>query len=180
MEATMGVRTAILLFLTAAVASPGAYSPANTELVAPTVLEKLLPAPAGWTRSDVRLKQIDLSQECSYTSATVWYTKGEMRVKLMLADTASHAEGLMTLATSVVTLRDDHEAEIPPATTIRRVKVDGSPAAEIWDSEKLDGEITVVVGGRFVAVVEASKADSLETLRSILGGVDLKALGALK
>jgi len=86
----------------------------------------------------------------------------------------------MALALSVVTLPEDHVDQIPPATTIKRMKVDGSPAVEMWDSEKLNGEITVVVGGRFVASVETSKADSLETLRAILAGVNLKALGALK
>jgi hypothetical protein len=181
-EATMSTRTtAILVFLSAAAVSPAAYSPTNIELVAPAALEKLLPAaPEGWTRLDVRLKQIDISQECSYTSAATAYTKGEMRVKLTLADTGSHEEGLMALAMSVVTLPDNHFDQIPPATTIRRVKIDGSPAVEMWDAEKINGEITVVVGGRFVASVEASKADSLETLRAILTGVDLKALSALK
>jgi len=172
--------TAIWVFLTAAAISPRAYSPTNTELVAPAALEKLLPAPEGWTKIDSRLKQIDISQECSYTSASVSYTKDGMRVKLTLADTGSHQEALMALALSVVTLPEDHVDQIPPATTIKRMKVDGSPAVEMWDSEKLNGEITVVVGGRFVASVETSKADSLETLRAILAGVNLKALGALK
>ena len=173
--------TAILVLLTAAAVSPAAYSPTNTELVAPAVLEKLLPAaPDGWTRLDVRLKQIDISQECSYTAADTTYTKGEMRVKLTLADTGSHQEGLMALAMSVVTLPDDHFDEIPPATVIKRMKIDGSPAVEMWDSEKLSGEIAVVVGGRFVASVEGSKADGLDSLRAVLNGVDLKALGSAK
>ena len=173
--------TAILLFLTAAAVSPAAYSPTDTELVSPAVLEKLLPAaPEGWTRLEVRQNQVNISEECSYTSASTTYTKGEMRVKLTLADTGSHAEGLAALAMSVVTLPDDHVGKIPPATLITRMKIDGSPAVEMWDSEKLNGEITVVVGGRFVASVETSKADTLETLRAFLTGVDLKALGALK
>lgn len=172
--------TAILVFLTAAAAWPGAHSPATTELIAPAVLEKLLPTPEGWTRGpDLRLKQIDISDECSYTSASVSYMKGEMRVKVTLADTGSHAEGLMALATMVVSLPEDHVDQIS-ATTIRRTKIEGSQAVEMWDSQKLDGEIEVVIGGRFVVAVETSKADSLETLRAILAGVDLKALGALK
>lgn len=173
--------TAILVFLTAAAVSPSAYSPMRTELVSPAVLEKLLPAaPEGWTRLAARLNQVNISDECSYTSASTTYAKGEIRVKLMLADTGSHAEGLATLATSVVTLPDDHVGKIPPATTITRMKIDGSPAMEMWDAEKLNGEITVVVAGRFVASVETSKADSVEALKAILSGVDLKALGALK
>ena len=71
--------TAILVFLSAAAVSPAAYSPTNIELVSPAVLEKLLPAaPEGWTRLDVRLKQIDISQECSYTSAGTTYISGPL------------------------------------------------------------------------------------------------------
>jgi hypothetical protein len=173
--------TAILVFLIAAAVSPAAYSPTDSELVAPAALEKLLPAaPEGWTRLDVRLNKVDISQECSYTLASAVYTKGEMRVKLTLADTGSHQEGLIALAMTVVTLPDGHVGKIPPATTITRMKIDGSPAGEMWDSEKLNGEIAVVVDGRFVASVETSKADSPESLKAILAGVDLKALGALK
>ncbi len=171
--------TAILVSLIVTAVSVGAYAPANTELVAPAALEKLLPRPEGWIRADLRLKQIDISQECSYTYASAFYTSGEMRVKVTLADTGSHAEGLMALASSVVLLPEDHHDQIS-ASTIRRSKIDGSPAVEMWDAEKLNGEITVVVGGRFVASAEASKADTLETLRAILSTVDLKALAALK
>ena len=173
--------TAILVFLTVAAVSPAAYSTTTSELVSPAVLEKLLPsAPEGWTRLGARLNQVNISDDCSYTSASATFTKGDMRVKLTVADTGSHAEGLATLAMSVVTLPDGHVGKIPPATTIARIKIDGSPAAEMWDADKLQGEITVVVNGRFVASVETSKADSLETLKAILAGVDLKALGALK
>jgi hypothetical protein len=181
-EATMSTQTtATLLLLAAAAVSPAAFSPTNNELVAPAVLEKLLPAaPEGWTRLDARLKQIDISQECSYTSAATSYTKDDMRVKVSVADTGAHEEGLMALAMSVITLPDGDVIEIPPASVIKRMKIDGSPAVEMWDSAKLDGEITVVVGGRFVASVEASKADSPATLRAFLTAVDLKALGALK
>ena len=173
--------TATLVFLIAAAVSPAASSPTSTELVSPAALGKLLPAaPEGWVRLDPRLNQVNISDECSYTSASSTYTKGNLRVKLTLADTGSHAEGLATLAMSVVTLPDGHVGKIPPATIITRMNIDGSPAAEMWDAEKLNGEITVVVGGRFVASVETSKADSLEPLKAILAGVDLKALGALK
>jgi hypothetical protein len=103
-----------------------------------------------------------------------------MQVKLTLADTDGHADSLVALAPMVISLPDDHVGQVPPATTITRLKVEGSPAVEMWDSEKLTGEIAVVVAGRFVVSVETSKADSLESLRAVLASVDLKALGALK
>ena len=172
--------TAILVFCAAAAASPGAPSPPTSELVAPAALQKLLPAPDGWTKGVVRSNQVDISADVSYTVASVSYGKEGMQVKLTIADTGGHSDSLIALAAMVMTLPEDHVGQIPPATTITRIKVDGSPAVEMWDSEKLNGEIAVVINGRFVAAVETSKADSLETLRAVLATVDLKALAALK
>jgi hypothetical protein len=172
--------TAMLVFFTSAAAAPDAHPFLNGELVAPAALEKLLPAPEGWTRGVARSRQIDIAADCSYTIASVSYARDEMQVKLTLADTDGHADSLVALAPMVISLPDDHVGQVPPATTITRLKVEGSPAVEMWDSEKLTGEIAVVVAGRFVVSVEASTADSLESLRAILAGVDLKALGALR
>lgn len=169
-----------LMLLGAAAASPGALASSANDLVAPATLEKLLPVPEGWTKGLVRSKEVEISKDCSYTVVSVSYTKDGTTVKLTLADTGAHQEGLMALAMMVVTLPDDYADQVPPATTIKRIKIDGSPAVETWDSEKLNGEIAVVVSGRFVAAVETSKADTLDTLKGILSGVNLKALGALK
>ena len=142
--------TAILVFLTAAAVSPAAYSPTNIELVSPAVLEKLLPAaPEGWTRLEVRLKRIDISQECSYTSAsTAYHERRDAREAHdrghQIPRGGAHGAGYVGGHAA-----DDRFDQIPPATMIKRMKVDGSPAVEMWDSEKLNGEITVVVGGRF-------------------------------
>lgn len=171
--------TGILMFLAPAAAMQQA--PATpSQLAGPAALAKLLPAPEGWTRSDVRSNQIDISSDCSYTFASVTYTKGDVRLKLTLSDTGSHAESLAALASMVVSLPDGHVGQIPPATTIHRMKIGESPAATMWDAANMTGEIVVLVGGRFVASVETQKADSLEMLQTVLAGVDLKALGALK
>lgn len=148
--------------------------------VAASELAKLLPAPEGWTRGEVRSSQVDLSAECAYACVSLPLVKDDMRLKLTLADTGAHTEALAALAALVVTLPEDSVKEIPPATTIKRLKIDGSPAAEMWDAAKKTGEITVVIGGRFVVTVEAQRAESLDTLRAVLASVDLKSLAALK
>jgi len=171
----------ILLFAAStAAAQTGQPVSKGVRLVTPAVLAKLLPTPNGWTRGEVRSGQIDISPECVYTTASVPLTQGEMRVKITLADTGSHADVLIALATLVVTLPEDCVQEVPPATTIKRIKVDGQPTAEMWDAAKMSGEITVVINDRFVVAIEAQKAQNLDALRAVLAGVDLKALGALK
>jgi hypothetical protein len=171
----------ILLFVAStATAQVSQAASTGVRLVAPAALAKLLPTPDGWTRGDVRSNQIEISSECNYTTASVPLTKGETRVKITLADTGSHTDALIALASLVVTLPDDCVQEVPPATTIKRAKVNGLPVAEMWDSAKLNGEITLVINDRFVVTIEAQKAENLDALRAVLASVDLKALGALK
>jgi len=151
----------------------------DNHLVAPPVLAKLVPTVEGWTRGVTRMSEV-AAGECNYTTVTVTYAKDENRVKLTLGDTGMHNESIMALASPVVILAADYAENLHPSTTIRRLKIEGSPAYEMWNGEKMTGEITVLVGGRFVVTVEAQKGDSLETLRQVFAAVDLKALAALK
>src|SRR5262245_66589502 len=50
------------------------------------VLEKLLPAPAGWTKIGAKSDQVVVSAECSDPVASVVSTQGEKRVKSTVAD----------------------------------------------------------------------------------------------
>jgi len=152
---------------------------ADSQLAAPAVLAKLLPTVDGWTRSEPRLNQID-SDGCTYTLASATYSTDSIRIKLTLADTARHAETLAILASAIVNLPDNYEGKVPPATTIKRSKTDNTRASEMWDADKLSGEIVVVAAGRFVVQVESQKADSLDSLHLLLKAVDLKALASLK
>jgi hypothetical protein len=156
--------------------------PAATDghLVAPAVLAKLLPAPDGWSRGEIKPNQVDDASGCNYTVASVVYAKGDVRVKVTIADTGGHAESLMAVAPMIATLPDDFDGKVPPATTIRRMKVDGSPASEMWDAEKMTGELAVLLSGRFVISVDAQKADAPELLRTMLALVDFKAFASLK
>ena len=170
----------VLLFASVATAQVKPPPAADSHLVAPAALAKLLPTPEGWTGGDVQLSQVDISSACSYTFARVSYAKDELRVKVTLADTGAHPESLMALASLIAILPEDYDDKVPPATTIKRMKIEESQAAEMWDAEKTTGEITVVVGGRFVVAIEAQTASDLEALRAMLASVDLKALAALK
>jgi hypothetical protein len=152
----------------------------GSHLVAPEVLAKLLPAPDGWSKGEIRPNQVDDASGCNYTVASVVYTKDDVRVRITIADTGGHAESLMAVATMIATLPDDFDGKVPPATTIRRIRIDGSPASEMWDAGKMAGEIAVLLNGRFVVAVDAQKADGPELLRAMLALVDMKAVAALK
>jgi invasion protein IalB len=143
-------------------------------------LEKLLPAPAGWTKTDAKSDQVVVSADCSHPVATVVYTQREKRVKITIADSGGNQESLVLLAPMVVMLPEGYSGQVPPATRIVRLARDGSQVAERWDEGNGDGEITMLVKGRFVASVEGSHVDSLDTLRAIIGTIDFKQLADLK
>jgi hypothetical protein len=176
----------VLTFATVAIAMAVAWCAARVEAqeqiatVPAAALERLLPAPAGWTRADVKADQVMISTDCSHPVAVASFTQGEMRVRITLADSATHSDSLTALAPMLVMLPEGYRERIPPATTIERLQRDGMQVAERWDEREGDGEITMLVKGRFVASAAGSHLDSLETLRAMLAETDLKKLAELK
>jgi len=152
----------------------------GASLVPPETLQALLPVPADWTKVSEKAGQVAGSSGCDYTFAEVTYSREAMRVKITLADTGAAEASLMALAAMVISLPDDYLEKIPPATLVTRLKSAGFPAAERWDGAKRDGDLTVLVGGRFVASLEGWHLAGVETLRGMLTQIDLKKLAELK
>ena len=155
---------------------------AQNKVVAPVTaaaLQKLLPTVEGWTNGVARADVIEISPGAKYSIATVTITKDDLRVRITLADTGFSPDSLTALATMVVTMPDDYSGQVG-TLAIKRLLIGGAPAVEAWDAQKNAGEVAVVVGGRFVAALEALKIDSVATLRAMLEKIDLKALAALK
>ncbi len=171
--------TAVAASIALAAAAPAAAQTRTVPPVPPAALEKLLPAVDGWTSAPPRAMAVDVSADAKYTLASVVLTRDDARVKLQLSDTGFSSECLLALAAMVVSLPEDYAGDVGGAA-MKRLLVQGWPAVESWDAQKRAGEIVVIVGGRFVVSVEASKADGLDTLRGLLGKVDLKALAAQK
>jgi hypothetical protein len=149
-----------------------------TPIAAPA-LQKLLPAVDGWKTDGAKADQIVLSPEAPYTFARVDLTKADVRVRLQLSDTGKSPDTLTALAMIVVSMPADFSEDVA-GTAIKRLQLKGSPAAEVWDAGKASGEITVVIGGRFVVTVESSTCQGLDPLRGILEALDFKAIEALK
>lgn len=170
------VATTTLLMVAAVAASTGQTKPVPP--VAAAALQKLLPTVDGWASGAARADLVEISPDAKYSFASVTFTKDDLRVKLTLADTGFSPDSLIALATMIITMPDDYSGEVQ-GLAIKRTKIGGSPAVEAWNGQKSVGEIAVVVGGRFVVALEASKVDGLDTLRGMLEKVDLKALSAL-
>ena len=168
---------AVVIF-TAPITATGGQSPTVTP-VAPAALQTLLPSVVGWTNTPIRASQIVMSPESTYTFASFTLSKGDWNVKLQLSDTGGSSDSLTALAMVVICPPGDLTSDMP-AQTIKRMKVGGFPAAELWNADKNSGEITAVISNRFVVTVDSSNVDSLRTLREIFAKIDLQAIAALK
>jgi hypothetical protein len=153
---------------------------AQVATVPVAALERLLPAPEGWTKADGKADKVVISADCMHPVAMASYLQGEMRAKITLADSGMHPDSLMALAPMLVMLPEGYSERIPPSITVTRLQRDGAQVAERWDDRKGDGEITMLVKGRFVVSVEGSHLDGLPALRAIARSVDLKQLAELK
>jgi hypothetical protein len=147
-------------------------------VVAPTALEPLLPtAIDGWTK--IRSMSYHINDGCLYAFADALFVNGDAKLRVTVADTGYDADALMTVATMVVSFPAGHTETIPPDTVISRVIYRDYPAATMWNATKGEAEFTVVVNDRFVAKVEGTHADRLDTLRNVLDKIDLKKLADL-
>lgn len=167
------------VFVAASIFSASASQNKPATPVPAATLQKLLPVVDGWTGTPPRTDLVVMSPDVTYSFASTTLVKDAVRVKVTLSDTGGSADTLTALAVVVVSMPEDFSESVS-GSTVKRTQIGGSPASEIWDSQKSSGEITVVVAKRFVAAVESSKVDSLATLRAILDKIDLKALGELK
>lgn len=174
-----GIAVSFLLLIVA-VAAPAAQDQARkvVPVVAPAALEQFVPtALDGWTK--VRSTSYRVTDGCAYTFAEAVYTNGDAKLRVTVADTGFDADALVTVATIVRSFPAGHTETIPPNTVISRITYREYPAATMWNSSKGEAEFTVVVDDRFVAKVEGTRADGLETLRGVLDKIDLKKLAAL-
>ena len=149
-------------------------------VVSVATLQTLAPVLDGWTRAPLGGSVVPISEESGYSYAEANYTNGDMKVKLTIGDTVGVDDCLLALAAMVTVLPAGYSEKLPPATSISRFEFSGYQAASKWNSEKTEGEFSVVVNGRFVVKAEGTKIDSVDTLRDIVSKIDLKKLSELK
>jgi hypothetical protein len=140
----------------------------------------MLPESEGWTRGDVASDVVRVSDEAGYSFVTGQYTNGTAKIRLTIGDTVGAGDCLMALAAMISVLPQGYSENPAPSTNITRFTYEGYEAASKWNSEKLLGEFSVLVEGRFVVKAEGEGVDSLDTLRAFASKVDFKKLAQLK
>ena len=171
---------AVGLGVTLAAQAPASPPVKPAPMVAAAALQQQFPDIAGWTREAVGSDHVAISDGCGYVFVSARYKKDDVSVLLTLADSGAASDSLTSLAPMVVLLPPGYSESIAPATSVKRFELGGQPAASRYDARAREAELTVLIGGRFVAKAEANNVAGLEPLVAILENVNFGKVSALK
>ena len=151
--------------------------PATPPTAVPTVplvphetLAALLPHLAGWTRSRPMSATVSLPAPAAHATAT--YSRGKARIDLEITDTAGHPDyvgALATIAGSALSQKASNGY-------MKGTMLAGAPAVESWNHADKLGDISVLIGRRFIIHATGTGLDRVETLRALVGKVDIKKI----
>jgi hypothetical protein len=161
-------------------APAAAPAPKGPAVVPIKTLQTLIPQLDGWTRGAPNGDVVMINDESGYSFADAEFTNGDMKIRLTVGDTVGVDDCMMALAALVTMLPEGYSEQLPPATSVTRLAVNGHQAASKWNSAKLEGEFSIVVDKRFVVKAEGSKLESVDALRALVEKVDLAKLVAMK
>lgn len=137
-------------------------------------LQTLFPSLDGWEKAKPTGEKI--SAPFRYSNAEVTYTKGDSRIVLKLADSGFNQ---LFFAPFAMLMQVGYEKETQDGYE-KSTTIAGQPGYEKWNSERKDGELTVVIGKRFLMSIEGDRVDDIKTLRDVVGKIDMAKLAAMK
>ncbi|MEO7271045.1 MAG: hypothetical protein ABI211_03470 [Vicinamibacterales bacterium] len=137
-------------------------------------LQALFPAIDGWERSKPTGEKV--SAPFKYSNAEVTYRKGDARIELKLADAGFNQ---LFFAPFAMLMQAGYEKETQDGYE-KSIKISGQPGFEKWNTERQDGELTAMVGKRFLLSVEGRHIDDIKLLHDVVGKIDLAKLAGLQ
>jgi hypothetical protein len=137
-------------------------------------LEALLPEVSGWAKSNAKGEQANMPVAHSRAEAT--YRKGDSRIEVEIVDSALSQ---LLLAPMTMFLASGYSERSSDGFK-RAAKVSGQPGFEEWNKGSRRGEVTAVVGNRYIVKATGHDVDSIDAVRQVLEGLDLNKLAGLK
>lgn len=134
-------------------------------------LESFYPAMPGWVRETPQ-SETDIDESVSRT--TVDFERGVSTISVELMDSCRNPDVLALILEAL--------KQLPPATSgtvLRHLTVNSFPGYEEWTDSAGNGEVHVLVAGRFVVKVTASRTDRA-TLQSAAQSIPMQKLAAIK
>jgi X-X-X-Leu-X-X-Gly heptad repeat protein len=137
-------------------------------------LKALLPSVDGWTMSEARGEQVNVPVAISRAEAR--YRRDSSQVDLEIMDTALSQ---LLLAPMSMFLGSGYSERSDDGFK-RAATIGGQPGMEDWNTRSKRGEITTVVGNRFIVKATGHDVDSLDPVRQLVEAVDMGKLAAIK
>lgn len=134
----------------------------------------LLPDLDGWEKTKPEGERV--TAPFKYSTASVNYTRGDSRIEVKLADSGFNQ---LLFAPFAMAMQMGYEKETTDGYE-KSTKLRGQPAFEKWDSESKDGEVTMIVGNRFLVTIEADDVADASILQDVVNRIDVDRLAALK
>jgi hypothetical protein len=148
---------------------------ANVQVVDKDRLKAFVPELGGWERGDVKGEQQTM-MNIAVSNVETHYTKGEARLDLDITDT-SFSQMLIGPLTMFLSLGFEEKTD---EGFKRSTKIAGQPAVEEWNTSTKRGEVSALVGGRYIVSATGHGVDSLDVVRKAVEAVDLGKLAAVK
>lgn len=147
----------------------------SVEALAPSALKAFVPDTLdGLPRTQFSAEK-NGAMGVQVSTARASYSDGQNRsVNLEITDTGG-AKGIMGLA-AWASVEQERETDTGYEKTY---KSDGRIVHEQWDNSAHRGEYSIVLGDRFSVKVEGD-ADSIDTIKAMVGSIDLIGIEALK
>ncbi len=137
-------------------------------------LKALTPDLDGWTKADV--KGEELSMPVAYSRAEANYQKGDSRIQLEITDSAMSQ---MLLAPMSIFLGSGYSERSDDGFK-RAAKIGGQPGMQEWNVKSKHGEVTAVVGSRFIVHATGNDVDQIDPVEKVVESVNFGKLAALE
>jgi hypothetical protein len=137
-------------------------------------LQTLLPRLEGWTQADARGEQ--LSMPVAYSRAEAIYRRDDSRIEVEITDTALNP---LLLAPMSMFLSPGFSERSSDGFK-RAARIGGQPGLEEWNSGSLRGEVTAIVGNRFIVTAKGRDLTDLDPVRKAVEAVDFGTLASLE
>jgi len=135
-------------------------------------LQAAFPDIDGWEKGKPTGER--MSSPVSFSQATVRYTKGDASIEAKLVDSGFNQ---LLIGPLSMYLAAGYEKETEDGYE-KSAKVAGYPGWEKWNSESKSGEVSAVVGKRFILTVEGDNLPDTKPLYQVVERAKLSALPA--
>jgi hypothetical protein len=163
-----------VVILAGVVVAASGQSPAPTTVPHET-LKPFLPTLPGWTRGEISGETTN-AMGISISRVEANYEKGAANLSFEIMDSSLNQS--ITMPFQMAAKMGIVEQTADGST--KGLMFSGFPAIETWSPSSKNGELGVLVGGRFLVKVSGNSVTDIDVIRSAVNAVDLKKLAALK